>query len=780
MRKALTLFLLILLFQSTFAVIAEDSIEIFAVTDNGKALSADLLVRIKSGSGMIWTSVEPLVGTSTQSTERLAVETARKYSEEVDNYDYFFEIKSDASLVEGPSAGAAMTLLVISMLQHNSVPDNVSLTGTITSGGGVGPVGGVFEKSKEAARIGIELFMIPPGESRQTVKIDNKVKSVNLVEYAEENWGLKVVEVNNIDEVLQYAFSDIEAIDVNTGQAAAIDFVPTQLELNESLLPMKSLTERYISEADDELRSAKTALSGTMLNEPALIDAMLSNLNQSEKMLEKSKILYEQNYLYSSANYAFLATTNSRFIRDIAENPSLLSSNSTAFDSKVADLERKINAFSFDLNRFVSVKYFEWHVASKERLLWAKLMVNKLKESNEITIVVGQNGIDWERVSEVRDYEHAVAWYEVSKDFFELTKDTRVGVLPDEEFNVTVDLHIVNTENGLRTLGEEEAENIQRRLDGAKLARDKGWMYAALFDSASSLALTNAAAFIKNRSLDELQAALNEKISELEQKIQESQQSFVWAQLYLDHSKFYRDSSLFYEEEGQTGLAVNNAKSGIELVFLAQGVFDASDASYAHFESLPSERFFSVSSGWQERLYVEDLLLVVLFSLGAGLGILLFALIVSGKRFHFLKPFSFEDRLDQILLEQRRQRKRFEKGYLTKQQFDALNEPIQRKINKLLAERRGLSANYVELDLNKCRVLAFERALRDLKMQLKKKQITSKDYALNASFYKKKINLLKHLIEEEEKGISLEKKKAEREFEEKPKRRPTRRRKKKK
>jgi len=164
MKKALIFFLILLLSTNCLAVIESDSLKVFAVTDQGNAMVSELILTIKPGTGMIWTDIEPFVGTSTQSTAKIAVETARDYSNAVEKYDYFFDIKSDASLVEGPSAGAAMALLVISMLQDKVIPEEVALTGTITAEGGVGSVGGVFEKSKEAAKVGIKLFMIPPGD----------------------------------------------------------------------------------------------------------------------------------------------------------------------------------------------------------------------------------------------------------------------------------------------------------------------------------------------------------------------------------------------------------------------------------------------------------------------------------------------------------------------------------------------------------------------------------------------------------------------------------------
>lgn len=758
MKRLLTLLILVMLMANCFAVLEEGKIKVFAVTDNGGALSADLLVGLKNGSGKVWTSVEPLVGTSTQSTEKIAVRVAHDYSSEVDKYDYFFQIESTASLVEGPSAGAAMALIVISALQDKVVPANVALTGTITAEGGVGPVGGVFEKSKEAARIGMRLFMIPPGENKQTVKINNEVVSINLTDYAEKNWGLKVIEVNNIGDVLRYAYSDIDSIDINSSDLNAVEFVPEPIELDESLYPMKNMTERYITEAEDSIRSAKNALSGTMLNEPALVDALLTNLNESEKTLEKSKILFEQNYLYSAANFSFLAMANANFVKDIAENPALLSRTSTSFNSKVDSLAKELDSFTYDLNQFVPIDFFEWHVASKERFTWAQLKVNQLKNNGEIVITI-EDGIDWDRVSQIMDYEYAVAWLKVSKDFFELTKPSQTGFLPDAGPQDLINSYMANADNGLLTLGEEDSDDILRRVDSARIAQANGWAYSALFDSASALSLVNSTIFSKNKSLEELQSALEEKILFIENRLSESNEDFVWARLYLDHARYYLDSSLFYESQGQTAIALNNAKAGVDLAFLASGVLDASDASRKYFASLPTNRMIDVSPGWQERLGFDDFIFGFVMLLVLVVVLMVFAIVLSGRKFHLLKPFSFEDRLDEILSEQRRLRQRLQKGYISREEFNQLDKPIHEKISKTLAERNALSADYVELELNKCKALAFERALRDLKVQYQKKQVTVQDYSLNKSFYTKKISLLKHFISEEQKKLVSDKKK---------------------
>ncbi|MCH7902363.1 hypothetical protein IIC68_01265, partial [archaeon] len=107
MKKLLLLLTLFsLLFSPAFAVIEKDSIPIYAVTTRGEGLVAELTLEIEPGEGKIWSSVSPLVGTSTQNAERIAVQVSREFFSRVDDYDFKFTISSVASVVEGPSAGA--------------------------------------------------------------------------------------------------------------------------------------------------------------------------------------------------------------------------------------------------------------------------------------------------------------------------------------------------------------------------------------------------------------------------------------------------------------------------------------------------------------------------------------------------------------------------------------------------------------------------------------------------------------------------------------------------
>jgi uncharacterized protein len=94
------------------------------------------------------------------------------------------------------------------------------MTGTIQENGSIGPVGGIFAKAEAAAKSGITLFLIPKGQSTvyRTVKQVRRLAlggimevtkqvPVNIVDYTAKNWGMQIIEVSDIREAINYAFT---------------------------------------------------------------------------------------------------------------------------------------------------------------------------------------------------------------------------------------------------------------------------------------------------------------------------------------------------------------------------------------------------------------------------------------------------------------------------------------------------------------------------------------------------------------------------------------------
>ena len=103
------------------------------------------------------------------------------------DYDIHVNVIGGAK-IDGPSAGAAITVCIISALLNKPVRQDIAVTGEISLRGKIKPVGGIFEKIYGARRKGIKQVLIP---------FDNR-NDIPM--------GLEDIEVNtvkNIDELLK-------------------------------------------------------------------------------------------------------------------------------------------------------------------------------------------------------------------------------------------------------------------------------------------------------------------------------------------------------------------------------------------------------------------------------------------------------------------------------------------------------------------------------------------------------------------------------------------------
>ena len=95
---------------------------------------------------------------------------------------------------DGPSAGVAIALAMLSMLQDKPVRPDLAMTGEITLRGRVIPVGGVKEKVLAASRAGIKHIMLPEKNKIDLDEIPADVKK-----------KLTFKTVKTIDQALRYA-----------------------------------------------------------------------------------------------------------------------------------------------------------------------------------------------------------------------------------------------------------------------------------------------------------------------------------------------------------------------------------------------------------------------------------------------------------------------------------------------------------------------------------------------------------------------------------------------
>ena len=208
--------LIMLLSAAALAIQQPHHLKILAVQENGdkyEGSDADIYLELIPGSGRVFLETTPLIKADTQISTRFAKDIACKHFKlDCNKYDFIFTIHAKSNIIGGPSASAAIAALTTIAVLDVDYNQKITVTGTINSGGIVGPVGGVQEKLEAASKAGITKVLISKGSAWQfTAPLSNQSNStalntsqtrLNVIEYAKKNLSIDVVEVMDLDEVI--------------------------------------------------------------------------------------------------------------------------------------------------------------------------------------------------------------------------------------------------------------------------------------------------------------------------------------------------------------------------------------------------------------------------------------------------------------------------------------------------------------------------------------------------------------------------------------------------
>ena len=120
---------------------------------------------------------------------------AKKYNIEEDfnkKYDIHVHVPAGAIPKDGPSAGVAMTVAIISLLTDKPVKSKLGMTGETSLRGNVLPIGGLREKATAAHRAGLEHIIAPHENMKDLEEIPEKVRK-----------ELKITFVKEVDEAIK-------------------------------------------------------------------------------------------------------------------------------------------------------------------------------------------------------------------------------------------------------------------------------------------------------------------------------------------------------------------------------------------------------------------------------------------------------------------------------------------------------------------------------------------------------------------------------------------------
>lgn len=314
---------------------------------------ADLYLEIKPGSGRVFLETFPLTRTDTQMSTRFAKAIACDIIErDCDDIDFFYTITADSAIIAGPSAGSSIAVLTVAMLENIELNENYAITGTINSGGLIGPVGGLRAKVEAAKKAGMKKVFIPAGEI--IARIDNTTTDLKNLS---KELNIEIIEASTLSE----------AVKEFTGKEIKQRFKAIEIS-EEYTSTMRSLAKDLCD------RSNKLKAEARGLSYPINISALKEN---AQNLTVKGKEAFEKQTFYSSASYCFGA--------NVEYSTLLLLSRNLSEEEAAKEAERLSKAIADFKNEVESkerktITDLEAYIVVKERLAEAEDSANEALE----------------------------------------------------------------------------------------------------------------------------------------------------------------------------------------------------------------------------------------------------------------------------------------------------------------------------------------------------------------------------------------------------------------
>ncbi|RLE47682.1 hypothetical protein DRJ25_01775 [Candidatus Woesearchaeota archaeon] len=468
-----------------------------------EGMIAGLDLKVIPGNGEVFLQTFPMTQITTQASMRFAKQIAcEKYELDCSKYDFLYTITSAPGVIGGPSAGAAAAVLTAAVLKGKSVNESISMTGTINSGGLIGPVGGLEKKIEAAARNGIKEVLIPFGMTKY--KSEGNL-TIDLEELGKE-LGIKVREVGTLEEAAQL----IAGIKPRKREAL--------LKIDEKYLSkMKSIAERLCNRTN-KLKKKVQEQNNSTANSSSKIQGEGSQTKAREESeedyLTKAKDSFEKEDYYSAASYCFRANVNFR-------EESF--ANLTKKESK--ELLNKLNYILGKQKKEIAGKHIrtltdiETYMAVMERIEEAAALLESAQQESK------QGKYDTMRNLLALATERIFS-AQVWAEFFDLTYDTRIKAIESEEIKESCSAKISEAEESLNyakaTFRAMNMGTLQDEIEVAYAAMRSGDNIMCLYKAAKVKAESDVLLALKGLSDANFNKTMELKLKAAQEAISKS------------------------------------------------------------------------------------------------------------------------------------------------------------------------------------------------------------------------------------------------------------------
>ena len=322
-----------------------------AVTDGEEVKAGntpEMFLEVRPGNGNIYIDSLPLTRIDTQISTRFANAVACDFLDtDCSQHDFFYKLRTGTNVIGGPSAGAGITVLTVAVLDNQQIRQDVVMTGTINSGGLVGPVGGLREKALASHNEGLVKLLVP------SLALGNKTSIENI----SENLSIDIMPVSNLEEAL-FEF---------TGK----DYSKELPELEVPEFYTKTMTEV----ADKLCNRFDQIMEKEELGHYE--DENNSLYNSAVDFFNRSVVANEEGDQYARASYCFSGSLRLREL-DLNElSQEELLEGFHGINNRLNLLDEKV-----DSKKFNTMSDLETYMIVKERVAEARDVLGEINSSN--------------------------------------------------------------------------------------------------------------------------------------------------------------------------------------------------------------------------------------------------------------------------------------------------------------------------------------------------------------------------------------------------------------
>jgi predicted S18 family serine protease len=312
-------------------------------------------LNVTSGNGNIYITGPSTVDSDTLSSARTAATYAASFlGLNVSNYNFNYFIEDRNASVSGPSGGLVFTLLAVAALQHRQLAQSFTATGTISSDGTIGLIGGIYDKTGAAKSRNMRYMLVPAAQNSSFESF--------LYYVSQQTYGIPIVEVANLSQAVKYAFGGVLPQPLSPGLAE--NYTISSIE-DSNVTCTDCNTSFFTSLVNHTFNFTSSYIENISSNFSSARQQLLNNLNEYRQIANKG-------YLYTGADFSFLDFLNAFTL-----------SNKNNFNVNSTDLVlQNISDYCSSLMPPpMTDKNYEYVIGGELRKLWGNITITNAKNS---------------------------------------------------------------------------------------------------------------------------------------------------------------------------------------------------------------------------------------------------------------------------------------------------------------------------------------------------------------------------------------------------------------